>query len=602
MAVDRVVSMHYFGDLTTVCVIMAGGDIVMVREDPTGFQDSVHIEIVGSVDPGIAAARWSPDEEVLALVTTAGALLLMSRGFETIGETPLTPADLAASKHVSVGWGKKETQFKGRGAAKAMRDPTIPEIIDDGTLSSLDDAAAVTVSWRGDGEYVAVNAVELIEDGTETDGAPEKRRRVVRVFNREGVLDSASEPVDGLESHLSWRPSGNLMATVQRKATASGGSDDFNVIFFERNGLRHGQFELRPPSIGRSAAGPVSLDWNPDSTVLAVTYESVVQLWTMGNYHWYLKQEILTESLHPFSVWHPEKSLRLLTSVSGGLASTEYVFSTSRGSLTAPSDHGSVAVIDGKILKLTPLQAANVPPPMSLFDLPCALPAVDVAFAPNDETFVVVSAMGLEVYSWSWPASGKRPPRPQLLTSLTFSGDDALSGLVPLQVCFTKDEASTVSVLGWRDSLRVASFDLNIEAGILCPIGSQDVASGSILVTSRQNRDLYVQDLSGSFSQLDLQNQASFSFYSALPSLLPWAEVVEIPESGSRIAIGLSRNGHLYANERQLAKNCTSFLVTEGHLVFTTSNHLLKFVHLAEAHGLYSPSTSRINTTWISNV
>ncbi|KIH95256.1 elongator complex protein 1 [Sporothrix brasiliensis 5110] len=593
MVVDRIVSLHYFGDLATVCVIMAGGDIVMAREETSGSYEPVHIEIVGSVDPGIAAARWSPDEEVLALVTTGGNLILMSRAFETIGETPLTPADLAASKHVSVGWGKKETQFKGRGAAKAMRDPTIPEMVDDGTLSPADDASAVTISWRGDGEYVAVNAVEaIVEGGDDAANSPEtktKRRRVVRVYNREGVLDSASEPVDGLESYLSWRPSGNLLATVQRKP---GGShpDQFNIIFFERNGLRHGQFELRLPSTG-AGTGPVGLDWNTDSTVLAITYGSEVQFWTMGNYHWYLKQEIVTRSQRPLTVWHPEKPLRLVTSTFDGLASAEYVFCTARGTLTPPNDHGSVAVIDGKSIKLTPLRATNMPPPMSLFELPTSLPAIDVAFSPKDDALAVLTSSGLEVFSWTWPATAKRSPQPTLAASLSFAHDANFVGFVPLEVCFIQGSKYAVYVLGW-DALsrtQIRSFVLDREGGQLAPTDPVSVARGSILATAHQGRDLYTQDPSGALTQLNAEAPSAFPFRAKLPSLLPWVEVVESGESGPQFAIGLSRNGHLYANERQLTKNCTSFVVTDDHLVFTTSNHLLKFVHLTDVHDLEIP-------------
>ncbi|CAK7209101.1 Putative elongator complex protein 1 [Sporothrix bragantina] len=595
LAVDRVVSLHYFGDLATVCVIMAGGDIVMVREETSGSHEPVHIEIVGSVDPGIAAARWSPDEEVLALVTMGGNLILMSRSFDTIGETPLTPADLAASKHVSVGWGKKETQFKGRGAAKAMRDPTIPEIIDDGTLSTVDDVSAVTISWRGDGEYVAVNAVETIEDGANAAddvSAEKKRRRVVRVYNREGVLDSASEPVDGLESYLSWRPSGNLLATLQRKTTSSAetsSEDQFNIIFFERNGLRHGQFALRLPSSG-ATTGPVSLDWNPDSTVLAITYDSVVQFWTMGNYHWYLKQEIVTSPQQPLTLWHPEKPLRLVTAALSGLVHAEYIFATARGSLSSPHDHGSVAVIDGKTLKLTPLRATNMPPPMSLFELPTSFPAIDAAFSPNDDLVAVLTSAGLQVFSWLWPAT-KRPTKPTSAVSLLFATDDTLASFVPLQVSFLHDTKNTICVLGW-DALaqsQVVFFEVDVEAGLMIPASTQEVSRGSNIVISRQGPELYTQAPSGEISQLDTQGLSAASFAAKLPNLLPWSELVEIGEYGSHIAIGLSRNGHLYANERQLAKNCTSFVVTEDHLVFTTSNHLLKFVHLADAHNLEVP-------------
>lgn len=299
MACDLVLDLHYFGDSLTACLVLAGGDIVVVKEEPLPGED--RIEIVGSVDAGITAAEWSPDEELLAITTREDTVVFMSRNFEGITDVPMTSEDLIASSHVSVGWGKKETQFQGKGA-KALRDPTMPEKTDEGILSPHDNSR-VSISWRGDGAYLAVSSIE------------KNSRRIIRVYSREGLLDSVSEPVDGLEGALSWRPAGNLIAGIQRF------DSHIDVVFFERNGLRHGQFSLRLSPHQMNVSGkPIKLFWNSDSTVLAVLLPDCTQLWTMGNYHWYLKQEVRTkESLQPCNplIWHPEKPLRLISSTSG---------------------------------------------------------------------------------------------------------------------------------------------------------------------------------------------------------------------------------------------------------------------------------------------
>jgi len=295
---DEILSLHYFGDSLTACLVLAGGDIVVVREEPMSGED--RIEIVGSIDEGITDAKWSPDEELLAITTKVQTVVFMSRGFEGITDVTMTAEDLKASNHVSVGWGKKETQFHGRGA-KALRDPTMPERTDEGVLSSNDDSRA-TITWRGDGAYLAISTIE--------GGA----RRMIRVYSREGVLDSVSEPVDGLESALSWRPAGNLIAGIQRL------DNRIDVVFFERNGLRHGEFSLRlTPDQLHKPDQHIKLAWNSDSTVLAVIFSDSTQLWTMGNYHWYLKQEVRVKSLLPSCplTWHPERALRFITVASG---------------------------------------------------------------------------------------------------------------------------------------------------------------------------------------------------------------------------------------------------------------------------------------------
>lgn len=290
---DEILSLHYFSDSSIICLVLAGGDLIVVREEPQAGEEK--IEIVGSVDAGISGAAWSPDEELLAITTRASTLLYMTRDFENVTDITLTLDDLKASNHVSVGWGKKETQFKGK-KARALRDPTVPETVDEGLLNDRD-AKETTISWRGDGAYLAINSIES------------DSRRVVRVFSREGVLDSVSEPVDGLVGALSWRPAGNLLAGIQRF------NDGVKVVFFERNGLRHGQFDLRLNEVELSTWGShISLNWNVDSSVLAVRYNDRVQLWAMGNYHYYLKQEVFLYSKENCTQsvslnWHPEKSL-----------------------------------------------------------------------------------------------------------------------------------------------------------------------------------------------------------------------------------------------------------------------------------------------------
>jgi elongator complex protein 1 len=304
LVVDRVLSLQHFGDDGTICLVFEGGDVVLVREERPSGQEEV--EIVGSVDTGISAARWSPDEELLALLTKAGNVMFMTRHFDSVGETAMKDDDLASSKHVSVGWGSAATQFKGK-RAKALQDPTIPQKVDEGRLSPCD-KGQFQISWRGDGAFVAVSSISTSKS---------RDRRVIRVYDRECKLDSVSEPVDGLEGALSWRPAGNLIASIQRF------NDHIDVVFFERNGLRHGEFTLQISPEGLDSwATTIDLAWNTDSTVLAVSYQDRIQLWTMGNYHYYLKQEIHVPAkqkwpLYTSVTWNPSLPLRLAISSPG---------------------------------------------------------------------------------------------------------------------------------------------------------------------------------------------------------------------------------------------------------------------------------------------
>ena len=496
---DEILDLHYFSDSLIVCLVLAGGDIVIVREEPQPGEEK--IEIVGSVDAGISAASWSPDEELLAIATKASTLVYMTRDFDPIADVAFSVDDLEASNHVSIGWGKKETQFKGK-KARVLRDPTVPETVDEGVLSDFD-GKDMTISWRGDGAYVAVNS---IESGL---------RRVIRVYSREGVLDSASEPVDGLVGALSWRPAGNLLAGLQ---VIDGQA---RVVFFERNGLRHGQYGLRLSREDmKDWASQISLKWNADSSVLAILFKNRVQLWTMGNYHYYLKQEIITnidnDEGRPLSViWHPEKALHLVIHSSVCIQRQAYTSIVSGSRPIPPHDYGIVAVIDGKQLKLTPLRFANIPPPMAFCELNMDSNVNEVMINFSDDNmlsvlFAVYFSNGeTSVYEWSMEAKGQEH------LALCESSKSLLR--IDPQHRALECKLPTVEAIHWREE-----------------------AQGHKIGLLNGDKALY----------------------------------------GAKIMFSLSENGSLFAQERRLVKNCTSFLVTPAHLIFTTSQHLLKFVHL----------------------
>jgi elongator complex protein 1 len=576
LLVDKIVDLQYLSGTGTTCLVLEGGDIVTVQEDQF-VSNGAHIEIMGSIDAGIAAAKWSPDEELLAIVTKAGTVIFMGSTFDPVTEVTMTAEDLKASKHVSVGWGKKETQFRGRGA-KALRDPTIPEKVDSGVLSPNDDGET-TISWRGDGAFVAISAVEA------------GSRRVIRVYSREGDLDSANEPVDGLECTLSWRPAGNLIAGVQRL------EDRVDIVFFERNGLRHGQFTLRAPESGSAAAQKrIRLEWNADSTVLAVVIDDWVQLWTMGNYHWYLKQEIPMDPNYVRVCWHPEKALRFAVAASDSLISAEHVFHTTRGSCRPPHDIGAVAVIDGDTVKLTPFRATNVPPPMALYELEMESSVVDVAFGRQNQSFAVLHHKGVDVFEWR--TKNGRLLKPELKLKVPFESANIPEYHVTLRICCSS--ADKFRCMNYQDDL--GHLQLGVDANLPdTPMILLDDHHALIATSLYEDDDTiegYGQDRNGKLYRLSHAKNEVLPIH--FQTQLPFFELAKVDDV--MVAFGLSRNGHMYANSRLLAKNCTSFILTPSHLIFTTNNHFVKFVHLvANVDGKSAPFPRHVLSNTLQN-
>lgn len=178
---------------------------------------------------------------------------------------------------VNVGWGSKATQFHGslgKEEAKEAIDETTTRV----ALSPDDDGRA-RVSWRGDAAFFVISSV----DNNHMNNIS-SRHRVLRVYNRQGKLQSTSETVPGMEHNLSWKPSGSLIATTQRYGFLGcgfGPQTRHDVIFFERNGLRHGEFSLVEAAVHTRGATTVldkqvtsykvqQLLWNSDSSILAI--------------------------------------------------------------------------------------------------------------------------------------------------------------------------------------------------------------------------------------------------------------------------------------------------------------------------------------------
>jgi elongator complex protein 1 len=193
--------------------------------------------------------------------------------------TQLTPTSDAP---INVGWGSKQTQFHGSAGKAAAQAPS--PSTQSNTGSSPDDDTLPRISWRGDGAFFVVSSLSPFNNNAA------QRRRILRVYDRQASLQSTSEPVAGLEHPLAWRPSGNLIAGTQRFGYEGGGAgreDRHDVVFFERNGLRHGEFGLLKGLADKEGGGSGQLEekvgkwgykvremcWSSDSNVLGVWIE-----------------------------------------------------------------------------------------------------------------------------------------------------------------------------------------------------------------------------------------------------------------------------------------------------------------------------------------
>uniref|UniRef100_T1KUN2 Uncharacterized protein n=1 Tax=Tetranychus urticae TaxID=32264 RepID=T1KUN2_TETUR len=186
-----------------------------------------------------------------------------------------------------------------------------------------------------------------------------------------GLLQYESEYVAGLEHTLTWRPEGNLITSSRYY------QNKHEIVFFEKNGLRHGEFNL-PIEPGSFIIR--QLTWSTDSKVFLVHgYDcnrnlEIVFLYTMRNYHWYLKQCFKFNERLDLIAWDPSSQLIFYIVTSRGIIK-QYSFSW----VTDRFDD-LVAVIDGCKVQFTPFKFVSIPPPMSAYSIIFDNPINEVIF------------------------------------------------------------------------------------------------------------------------------------------------------------------------------------------------------------------------------
>lgn len=618
----KVLSLRVIGESAQLILVTRSGDTVTWQLDDSGQLISGP-DIVGSVDAGILSVEWSPDDTLLVMITGDENLILMTSTFDVLSEAPLHTEDFGEDAPINVGWGAKETQFHGSiGRAHLKPSPQSPTPIQE----DPNDDGLPRVSWRGDGAYFVVSSLAR---QTPQSG----KRRVLRVYSNEARLQSTAEIVAGLEPSLSWRPSGNLIASTQNEIRA-GPSDTqrtgkHGVVFFERNGLPHGGFNLR----GEDQDSRIKhLAWSSDSNVLAVHIErahgDVVQLWTTGNYHWYLKQEISAPLSTRFTSvnWHPEVSMRLLLTSPLQIIQQDYAWETCAGA----NGTGCVSVIDGQKILLTPFRTQNIPPPMSSHQLSsgtltdASSGGLILSQVPHhislSQSHDLLAAVWQEGHVMMWALQTRITPgggavmNPILIWSANLPRELCHYRQVLVSSEYKDDEHRTISaaILGsdvnGNDRIVIHDFE-----HVILPLKSISATRSRTVSLQQKNGRLVPHELpghlawqapDGSIFQVRREEE-SCSQICSFTEYCPSSQRVD-----AQLFVGLSAGGKVYtaipdAESTLLASNVNSFTVASGFVIFTTTSHDVQFAPLetvvailtsGQGNGMHSPTDDENKT------
>ncbi|KAK9915662.1 hypothetical protein WJX75_002381 [Coccomyxa subellipsoidea] len=590
---DEIVSFEHILELDAIFMAMASGHLFLIH-----VEDVAEVEEVGAVTGGVASAQWSPDGEVLVLVSGQGQLLLMNKDWDVISETWL--------------FGVVENPIP----ARPLSSEAIPNSVSIGPED-------INLSWRGDGKYFA--SVSRAQKG---------QPWVVRVWEREsGALHSVGEHAPGLLGKLAWQPNGRNLYAACRQPTGA-----LRVLLFESNGLQHGGFDV--PGKGTITR----MEWSPDSEFIALVLSSTVseagpkededlqqhrvQIWQRVNWHWYLKQELRPYAGSGLYIAWSETALGLdIVSSSGRFGSVSF------GVQNCISDRGTAAVIDGAKLLVTPLRLAIVPPPLSAVTLlaPAPVSCVAIRDFTDSEAIAMVLSDGrlamiscLEEDDWEATvetlAAAHQPAGADIDTSVLSLGCVSLPDGIDLEgsrimvwtseatvllvacapACSAEQDVLTELRLSWNsrpdDALTgSASIEsqkvvdsLDIQTAVSLPWGGALLQSGNGTLHRYHG---------GSFGNVydSARGREPDNFPECCPVMRAApAGAISTQEEELPPALGLSEKGKLYWGPMLLWEECTSFAVrAEGadgpYLLFITRDNVL---HTLPFSTLLAPAES----------
>ncbi|KAL4704458.1 hypothetical protein ACJJTC_019557 [Scirpophaga incertulas] len=557
MCKSKPLNVTYLSLLDTLCVGLENGELITISE-------SGYCELAGVCNNGILAMEWSPDQELIVIVTKQYKAILMSCTYDIINEVDLFNQEFGDKQFITVGWGKKETQFhgsEGKQAAK-MRN----EIYAD---SQSDDS--IKISWRGDGYLYAVG---YLMEGI----------RRFKIFDREGHLQYSSEKLQGLGSNLSWRPSGNIIATTQKI------NDQHSVAFFEKNGLKHGGFSI----LKKSDICIEDISWSTDSEILTLQCKNIetdtqeILLFTCSNYHWYLKQSLSFDSSKKINkmLWHNDfdmsnnKKLHVFLQ-NGDHYSYSWIWNVDHSKGMGNDDDAVVAVIDGHKLLITGFRQTVVPPPMASTVIECDYAINSVHFAPENEnglatnTLFVITTNNDMIF---FDQKNKFPLEYTLLKSINLYKNE-----YPFQyfnwfwmnintfLCTTLNSHNDYNL----NEYRIDNSSLKIKHSCGLPTAvlrlQADPSDSSKAFLQLTTGEIIKYHEGGSIDSIDILFPVPCQKFSV--TLI----------DGNLIFLGLSYKNNLYLNNSLIMNGITSYFLHTDFILITTLQHMLLCTELTES-------------------
>ncbi|GAM18409.1 hypothetical protein SAMD00019534_015840 [Acytostelium subglobosum LB1] len=615
----KIVAVQFIPDQESVCLASTKGDILMFNVQ------SGQLECVGIVGSGIMCMSWSPDFELFILATESETLVQMTKDWDILGEVgihSLLPGGKLTA-NIITNSNLPQSQYSKAAYAPSTMDPTQAAT----TTSTKDDSVTTTnnrylteppsISWRGDGQFFVCSSFDA-----------SCNRVMLRTWERALVLHAISEPlITGLDSGVAWRPSGSLIACSNHLP------NKHEIAFFERNGLKHGEFTIRSPNTKVRA-----IEWSSDSELLALQLEleggsSVVQVWHRSNYYWFLKHEFTYAqgdkvARIAFDTTSIASTLRVVTAL-GQFHEHQFAWDYNYSLGEDADNPTTVVMIDGAQLKMTPFRRLVVPPPMSAFQvqLSGSCSAFDfrqdyaiVVITGNNNSIAIYTPATLPTLS---PVPSSAPVLPNYSVAPTLTAQGAVptadirlshlrhltcvpgnSGLILVAVDGLSAAQDTIVEITLKQdgaSLSIAHMHRTVAPGRVMRLIKQ-LGNNETVLFETADGAVYHYHLQRSFATPDtiapyIDHQSDSAMLFRFPTPCHWFSATKI--ANEECLIGMSDRNKLYLNNVVLASDCNSYALHNKYLLYTTVSHVLRSIPLTVPLAV---ATSLLNSPVLQSV
>lgn len=93
---DRVIGMEYLVDVECVCLALSSGNILLYNVVTS------ELECVGEIEVGVVCMGWSPEQDLVVVVTGEEKLVLMTKDFDPLAEKALHQTEFGEGKNAPV--------------------------------------------------------------------------------------------------------------------------------------------------------------------------------------------------------------------------------------------------------------------------------------------------------------------------------------------------------------------------------------------------------------------------------------------------------------------------------------------------------------------